>query len=179
MEITIRGDKLKITDSMKSYIDDKLGKLNKYLKNNDEIRANVIVKVKNHEQRVEITIPLKNYILRTEETQDDFYAAIDKAIDTLERQIRKNKTRIMSKIKSTVYDFDMSVVEENQPEEDGVESKVVKRKKVEVKPMNEEEAILQMELLGHEFYMYKDSDTNKPAVIYKRKDGNYGVIESE
>ena len=97
MEITIRGDKLKITDSMKSYIDDKLGKLNKYLKNNDEIRANVIVKVKNHEQRVEITIPLKNYILRTEETQDDFYAAIDKAIDTLERQIRKNKTRIESK----------------------------------------------------------------------------------
>ena len=90
MEITIRGDKLKITDSMKSYIDDKLGKLNKYLKNNDEIRANVIVKVKNHEQRVEITIPLKNYILRTEETQDDFYAAIDKAIDTLERQIKKN-----------------------------------------------------------------------------------------
>ena len=73
----------------------------------------------------------------------------------------------------------MSVVEENQPEEDDVESKVVKRKKVEVKPMNEEEAILQMELLGHEFYMYKDSDTNKPAVVYKRKDGNYGVIESE
>ena len=179
MEITIRGDKLKITDSMKSYIDDKLGKLNKYLKNNDEIRANVIVKVKNHEQRVEITIPLKNYILRTEETQDDFYAAIDKAIDTLERQIKKNKTRIMSKTKSTIYDFDMSVVEENQPEEDDVESKVVKRKKVEVKPMNEEEAILQMELLDHDFFVFKNVDKECISVLYKRKDGNYGIIDTK
>lgn len=179
MEIIIRGDKLKITDSMKSYIEEKLGKLNKYLKNSDGIRANVIVKVKNHEQRVEVTIPLKTYILRTEEKEEDFYAAVDKAIDTLERQIRKNKTRIMSKVKSTTYDFDMSGMETNDSLEDEEDKKVVKRKKVEVKPMNEEEAILQMELLGHEFYMYKDSETNKPAVVYKRKDANYGIIESE
>lgn len=176
MEIIIRGDKLKITDSMHAYIEEKLGKLEKYLKNSDEIRANVIVKVKNHEQRVEITIPLKTYIVRAEETKDDFYAAVDKALDTLERQIRKNKTRIMSKQGKTSYDFDMSVI---KTEKETEEKKIVKRKSVEVKPMDEEEAILQMELLGHQFYMYKDSNTNKTAVVYKRNDGNYGVIESE
>ncbi len=178
MEIIIRGDKLKITDSMHNYIEEKLGKLEKYLKNSDEIRANVIVKVKNHEQRVEITIPLKTYIVRAEETKDDFYAAVDKALDTLERQIRKNKTRMMSKQVKTNFDFDISKIEQ-EIEKEQEEKKVVKRKTVEVKPMNEEEAILQMELLGHEFYMYKDSESGKSAVVYKRKDGNYGVIESE
>ena len=176
MEIIIRGDKLKITDSMRAYIEEKLGKLEKYLKNSEEIRANVIVKVKNHEQRVEITIPLKTYIIRAEETKNDFYAAVDKALDTLERQIRKNKTRIMSKQGKTSHDFDMSVIETEKGTE---EKKIVKRKSVEVKPMDEEEAILQMELLGHQFYMYKDSNTNKTAVVYQRNDGNYGVIESE
>ena len=176
MEIIIRGDKLKITDSMHNYIEEKLGKLEKYLKNSDEIRANVIVKVKNHEQRVEITIPLKTYIVRAEETKDDFYAAVDKALDTLERQIRKNKTRMMSKQVKTNFDFDISEIEQ-EIEKEQEEKKVVKRKTVEVKPMNEEEAILQMELLGHEFYMYKDSESGKSAVVYKRKDGNYGVIE--
>ena len=137
----------------------------------------MIVKEKNHEQRVEITIPLKTFILRSEETQDDFNAAVDKTIDKLERQIRKNKTRIMSKQVKTSFDF--ALPEFEAVEEDVSDTKVIKRKKVEVKPMNEEEAILQMELLGHQFYMYKDSDTNKPAVVYKRNDGNYGVIESE
>ncbi len=176
MEIIIHGDKLKVTDAMKEYIEEKLEKLNKYLENSENIRASVIVKVKNHEQRVEITIPLKAFILRSEESKDDFYAAVDKTIDKLERQIRKNKTRIMSKQVKTNKDFSMSAFAD---EEDLDDKKILKRKKVEVKPMNEEEAILQMELLGHQFYMYKDSETNQVAVVYKRTDGNYGVIESE
>ena len=176
MEIIIHGDKLKITDAMKEYIEEKLEKLNKYLENSDNVRANVIVKVKNHEQRVEITIPLKAYILRSEESKDDFYAAVDKTIDKLERQIRKNKTRIMSKQNKVSRDFDLESFTEEDISDD---KKILKRKKVEVKPMNEEEAILQMELLGHQFYMYKDSETHQPAVVYKRTDGNYGVIESE
>lgn len=178
MEIIIRGDKIKITDAMSDYINEKLGRLEKYLENSESVRANVIVKVKNHEQRVEITIPLKTFILRSEETQDDFYAAVDKTIDKLERQIRKNKTRIISKQVKTSYDFAIPEFEASL-DEDVSDTKILKRKKVEVKPMNEEEAILQMELLGHQFYMYKDSETNKPAVVYKRNDGNYGVIESE
>lgn len=176
MEFIIHGDKLKVTSAMKDYIEEKLGKLEKYLENSDTVRANVIVKVKNHQQIVEITIPLKTFILRSEETQDDFYAAVDKTIDKLERQIRKNKTRMMSKQIKNSYDFAFTQIEEPEEKND---TKVLKRKKVEVKPMNEEEAILQMELLGHQFYMYKDSESGKPAVVYKRKDGNYGIIESE
>ena len=177
MEIIIHGDKLKITSAMSDYIEEKLGKLEKYLENSDTTRANVIVKVKNHEQRVEITIPLKTFILRSEESKNDFYAAVDKAVEKLERQIRKNKTKLMSKQAKTSVDFNFAVIEYDEEEKD--DKKVLKRKQVEVKPMNEEEAILQMELLGHQFYMYKDSETDKPAVVYKRNDGNYGVIESE
>ena len=178
MEIIIHGDKIKVTEAMKSYIEDKLGRLDKYLENSENVRANVIVKVKGHLQTMEITIPLKSFILRSEETQEDFYAAVDKTIDKLERQIRKNKTRLMSRNSKPSYDFNFSMIE-IEKEEEKEESKIVRRKTIEVKPMNEEEAILQMELLGHQFYMYKDADTNKPAVVYKRNDGNYGVIESE
>ena len=176
MEIIIHGDKIKVTDAMKSYIEDKLGRLDKYLEDSSNVRANVIVKVKGHLQTMEITIPLKSFILRSEETQEDFYAAVDKTIDKLERQIRKNKTRLMSRKSKPTFDFNFEMIE---VEEEKEENKIVKRKTIEVKPMDEEEAILQMELLGHQFYMYKDADTNKPAVVYKRNDGNYGVIESE
>ncbi len=177
MEIIIHGDKVKVTKAMSDYIEEKLQRLDKYLENSENVRTSVIVKVKNHEQRVEITIPLKSFILRSEETKDDFYAAVDKTIDKLERQVRKNKTRLMSKKVKPSYDFNFdSIVLDKEEKED---TKIVKRKTIEVKPMNEEEAILQMELLGHQFYMYKDSETNKPAVVYKRNDSNYGIIESE
>ena len=177
MEIQIRGEKIKVTEAMNSYIVEKIGKLDKYLENSSNIYANVIVKVKGHEVTVEITIPLKSFILRSEETQEDFYAAIDKTIDKLERQVRKQKTRLMSKQVKPSYDFNFESIEVEKEEKET--NKIVKRKTIEVKPMNEEEAILQMELLGHQFFMYKDSETNEPCVIYKRRDGNYGVIESE
>lgn len=174
MELVIRGDKIKVTKAMKNYIEEKIGKLDKYIEDSSNVRANVLVKVKNHNQIIEITIPLKSFILRSEESQEDIYAAVDKAVDKLERQIRKNKTRLMSKQAKT-YDFSFSEIEEADEEEE----KIIKRKKIEVKPMDEEEAIIQMELLNHQFYMYKDSETNQTVVVYKRKDGGYGIIESE
>ena len=178
MELNIRGDKIKITKAMKGYIEEKISKLDKYLEKGKDVKASVIVKVKGHEQTIEITIPLKSFILRSEETQEDFYAAVDKTIDKLERQVRKNKTRLMTKHEKASYDFnfDSIVVDKKEEKED---HKVVKRKTIEVKPMSEEEAILQMDLLGHQFFMYKDSETMDIAVVYKRKDGNYGVLESE
>lgn len=177
MEMIIRGSKIKITDAMDNYIREKLGRLDKYLENSESVRANVIVKVKNHEQTVEITIPLKSFILRSEETKEDFYSAVDKTIDKLERQVRKNKTKLMAKQNKTSYDFNFEKIDFSQEKEE--EHKIVKRKVIEVKPMSEEEAILQMELLGHQFFMYKDSETAKATVVYKRTDGNYGLIESE
>ena len=173
MEFIIRGDKIKITDAMKDYIEEKLGKLNKYLKDGESVRANVVVKVKNINQIVEITIPLKTIILRSEESQDDFYKAVDKTVDKLERQIRKNKTKL-SKHTKTFKEIQISDIEDDKEEQE----KIIKRKKIDVKPMNEEEAVIQMELLGHEFYMYMDSEKEKYCVVYKRKDGGYGVLES-
>lgn len=178
MEIVIHGDKIKVTEAMSDYINKKMEKLEKYLKNNDDIRANVIVRVRNNNQIVEITIPLKSFILRSEESKEDFYAAVDKAVEKLERQIRKNKTRLTAKKVKNVYEFDFSDIT-TEEEDDTDKNNILKRKKIEIKPMDEEEAILQMELLGHQFYVYKDSNTDKVCVVYKRKDGNYGVIESE
>lgn len=175
MKFNIRGSKIVITDAIKSYIESKIGKLDKYFEHPDEITASVLVNESGVNQKIEVTIPIKTAILRAESADKDLYAAIDLVVEKLERQIRKNKTRMHKINKDVVAEFiDFEVSKEETEEET-----IVKRKTIEMKPMNEEEAILQMELLGHEFYMYKDSETNKPAVVYKRKDSNYGLIESE
>ena len=176
MEIVIRGDKIKVTQAINDYLRDKLSKLEKYIEDYDNVRATVVVKVKNHEQKVEVTIPLKKFILRAEESKEDLYAAIDVVVDKIERQIRKNKTRLNRNTKESVkeFNFDYEVKDEEASKE-----KIVKRKNIETKPMDEEEAILEMELLGHSFFVYKDMDTNNTCVLYKRKDGDYGLIETK
>ncbi len=178
MEIFVRGDNIDVTKAIENYIKDKLKRIEKYIGQSENVRANSVINVKNHNQKVEITIPLKTVILRAEETRDDLYAAIDVVIDKLERQIRKNKTKLQSKKVKDLISKEF-VIDEIEEENDENEDKIVKRKKIEVKPMNEEEAILQMELLGHQFYIFKDSETLRPTVVYKRKEGNYGVIETE
>lgn len=179
MEIFVRGKNIKVTDAIESYVKEKLNKLDTYLGDSENVKANVLLNVHGRSQKVEVTIPLKNFILRAEDVQEDLYAAIDTVADKLQRQIRKNKTRLASKKMKTVavQDFVFDKIEDIKEEE--TEEKVVKRKKVEVKPMSEEEAILQMELLGHQFYIFKDAETLKPTLVYKRKEGNYGVIETE
>ena len=172
MKISIRGEKTNITEAMKSYAEEKMQKLNKYIENSDEITGTILFKVYGPKQQIEVTIPLKNCTLRVEEEGLDFYAIIDTSIDKLERQIIKNKTRISKNRNKSKLDF----VLDFEPEEEN-ESKIVKRKNIELKPMDEEEAILQMELLNHDFYMFKNTETNKMAVIYKRKHGDYGIIE--
>ena len=175
MKYNIRGDKMLITDAIKDYTETKLGKLEKYFKD-DDITANVLAKVRGNSQIVEVTIPTSKFILRSEEESDDLYAAIDLVSDKLERQIRKNKTRLNRNVKDNIkeFNFDFDIKEEEEAKE-----KIVKRKDIEMKPMDEEEAILEMELLGHSFFVYKDMDTNKTCVLYKRKDGDYGLIETK
>jgi putative sigma-54 modulation protein len=172
MKYNIRGSKLEVTDSINNYIEKKLNKLNKYFENADEITANVLIKTHGIDQKVEVTIPVKKMILRSEESHKDLYAAIDIASDKLERQIRKNKTRIKNRnLKDKTYivtDFEDETSEEDT---------IIKRKQLELKPMSEEEAILQMNLSDHEFFVFKNADTNLTNVLYKRKDGNYGIIE--
>ena len=174
MKITIHGRKLEVTDAIKNYIEDKLKKLDKYFENPSEINATVVVKVRGNDQIIEVTVPSKKFTLRGEESHKDLYAAIDLVTDKIERQIRKNKTRIKKNYKE-VINFVADV--DYKDEEDT--STIVKRKTVDMKPMNEEEAILQMNLLGHDFFVFKNIDTDSIAVIYKRKAGDYGIIETK
>lgn len=175
MKYNIRGEKVEVTPAIKSYIEEKIGKLDKYFEQPEDINASVVIKVRGNEQKIEITIPAMRYTLRSEEAHSDLYAAIDLTVDKLERQIRKNKTKINSKIKhNIIQNFEMDL--EDNFEED---SKVLKRKKIDMKPMDEEEAMLQMEMLGHSFFVFNNVDTDSICVLYLRKDGNYGIIETK
>lgn len=175
MKYTIRGDKILVTNAIKDYITEKVDKLNKYFEKPNEINANILIKVKGFEQTIEVTIPTVNFTIRNEESAEDLYSAIDLVVDKIERQIRKNKTKISKVNKDAIKKFNLNLISDDEDEE----KKIVKRKKLDTKPMSEEEAILQMEMLGHDFFIYKDMHTNNMCVLYKRKDNNYGIIETE
>lgn len=170
MKYTIRGQKLEVTDAIRDYAISKIDKMEKYFENPDEVSVKVVFSIRGREQKVEITINSINFDLRSEVSHGDMYAAIDLAVDKLEQQMRKFKSKLMSKDRvEIVYD---DIIDDDVLEE------VVKRKKVYLKPMDEEEAIMQMELLGHTFFVFKDIKTEKVNVLYKRLDGAYGVIET-
>ena len=172
MRIDIRGDKVKITEAIKSQIEEKLGKLDQYFEKPEELKAYVVVRVRNKEQIIEVTIPTPKFTLRAETSEEDLYTAIDLTMDKLERQIRKNKTKMRRKFKD-VLQYEMMI---DVPEEE--ESSIVKRKTIELRPMDEDEAILQMELVDHDFFVFKNVDTESVSVLYKRKDGSYGIINT-
>lgn len=174
MELSIRGDKITVTKSIKDYVTEKMGRLDKYFDSSKSIKANIIIRVRNGEQVIEVTVPTNKFTLRAEEKHADLYAAIDLVIDKLERQIRKNKTKLNNKYKNIMQldintDFDVNADEEE-------DLKIIKRKNIVTKPMDEEEAILQMDLLNHDFFVFKNVDEECVSVMYKRQDGNYGII---
>ena len=175
MKCVIRGEKITATKAIKDYINNKLGKLDKYFKT-DNISATVLIKIKGKKQAIEVTIPYDKYVIRSEEANDDLYAAIDLVVDKLERQIRKNKTKLKKQNTANIEYFNFDY--ETSKEDDMGEVKISKRKVIEMKPMDEEEAILELELLGHDFFIYKDMHSDHINVVYKRRDGNYGVIET-
>ncbi len=172
MEINIRGDKIAVTKAIKDYVREKLVKLDKYFEKPDTIKANVIIRVRDLEQIIEVTIPTSKFTLRREEKHKDLYAAIDLVVDKLERQIRKNKTKISNKYKN-VPNMEF-ILEDIQEEENDL--KIVKRKNMEMKPMDEEEAVIQLNLIDHDFFIFKNIDEECVSVIYKRKDKSFGII---
>lgn len=177
MKFNIRGKNVDVTPAIKSYIEEKIGRLDKYLESPRDVSASIVVKVRGKEQIIEVTIPVNKIILRGEESHDDLYAAIDLVSDKIERQIRKNKTKLKKrKEKNNFVDFNYEF-EVNKDEEK--DEAIVKRKSIEMKPMNEEEALLQMDLLGHEFFVFKNTDSECVSILYKRKDGNYGIIDTK
>lgn len=179
MKINIRGEKVKITKAMGTHIELKLSKLEKYLENPENITFNAIVKVGGLQRRIEITALTKKFTLRAEESHSDFYAAVDLVVDKLERQIIKNKDKLKDKYKNVgstglVLDF------EEEPKLSYADDvRIVKRKNMEMKPMDEEEALLQAELLNHDFFVFKNIEESCISVIYKRKDGCYGIINTK
>ncbi len=177
MKYVVRGKKVKVTEDLKNYVEEKISKLDKFFLNPDEFTATVVFT--NHEpvQKVEVTIPVKRMILRAEESHKDPFAAIDLIVDKLERQIRKNKTR-MSK-KSTKDKMAGFVTNFEIEKEEKDKSKIVKKKAIELKPMSEEEAILQMNLIDHSFFIFRNDKNGDIEVVYKREDGNYGLIKEK
>lgn len=175
MKLNIRGEKINVTKSMKSYIEEKISKLDKYFENPGDINCNILVRVRGLEQIIEVTALTKKFTLRAEESHEDFYAAVDLVTDKLEKQIRRNKDRLNNKYKNVEkLEFNFDYEEEEEEKEET--STIVKRKDVSMKPMDEEEAILQIELLNHDFFVFKNIDEECVSVLYKRKDNNYGII---
>lgn len=173
MKLNIRGDKLVATKAIKDYIEEKLSKLDKYYDNTENIECRVVIRSRNNLQTIEVTIPLNRFVLRAEVSEEDLYSAIDLVVDKLEGQIRKNKTKLLKRhanneIPEMYLDF------ESEDEEEDL--KIVRRKDIDTKPMDEEEAILQMQLVNHDFFAFKNIDEECVSVIYKRKDGEFGII---
>ena len=165
------------SDAIEDKITKKLALLDKYFIMGQDVEAKVLIRTYPFGQKIEVTIPTEYVLLRAEETSDDLYEAIDLVIDKLERQIRKYKTKLSRKSKNNKLAFNINTLEAlEEPEEEDV---VVKTKTINPKPMDMEEAIMQMELIGHSFFVYKDIETNTVCVVYKRRDGGYGLLETE
>lgn len=177
MLVRFSGKNIQVTDALKNIVEKKMSRLDRYFEPN--VPANVTLSVQKSNQIIEITIPFNGIILRGEETNLDMYVAIDLVVDKIERQIRKQKTKLAKrKINLDSVRFN-SIPDYEWKENERKDPKIVKTKKFAIKPMSAEEAILQMELLGHSFFVYQDAETSDVNVVYRRNDGNYGLIESE
>jgi len=181
MKLIIKGRRLDVTDSIENYIRKKMEKLDKYF---DQIMdATATVSAEKNRQIFEVTLQAKKAIIRAEEESDSIYTSIDRVVEKLERQIIKYKEKLYSKSfgeQSKAKENNIiNNMETEAPSQDSEDVRIVKMKKFVIKPMSPEEASLQMELLGHSFYVFNNEATDQINVIYKRKDGNYGLIEPE
>lgn len=179
MKIIISGKKLELTDGIKTAIEDKLGKLERYL--NPETEVKVTVSAKKATQKIEVTIiPISGPIIRAEDSEGNLYAAIDVVYDKLKKQIRRYKNKLQdkhqSKDESIRFQIDEGIEE---ADDESLDIVIERRKKFDMKPMSPEEAVLQMELIEHGFYMFRNIDSDEISIVYKREDGGYGLIEHE
>ena len=174
MRFTITGRNIEVTQGLREAVEDKLGKLDRFLAPATE--AVVRLSVQKDIQKIEVTIPVKGHIIRAEESSSDMYVSIDLVEEILERQLKKYKNKLIDK-KQSAPSFSEAFLQEDASAEEEIQ--IVKSKKFAVKPMDPEEACVQMELLGHNFYVFLNADTEEVNVVYKRKGGTYGLIEPE
>ncbi|GKW45133.1 ribosome hibernation-promoting factor, HPF/YfiA family [Planococcus sp. NCCP-2050] len=190
LQYNIKADNVEVTPAVREYIEKKVDKIERYFPEGTNATAMINLKALNHSQtKVEITIPMKNLVLRAEERHDELYAAVDLIIGKLERQIRKYKTKINRKFRdregmgmafaaAEQVTQTSNDAENSYTDEDDEDLTIVRTKQFELKPMDEEEAVLQMNMLGHTFFVFTDAESNETNIVYKRKDGTYGLIET-
>lgn len=174
MKYIITGRNIEVTESLKSAIYEKIGKLEKFFSQDTEVQ--VTLSVEKNRQKIEVTIPVKGGIIRAEQTSSDMYVSIDLVEEKIEDQLKKYKNKIIDRYQGGKH-FTPEYIEETFEDEN--EIKIVKTKRFDFKPMDPEEACMQMELLGHNFFVFTNSDTDAVNVVYKRKDDTYGIIEPE
>ena len=183
MNFIISGKNIEVTSGLKDAIEQKLGKLERYFTPETEII--VTLSVEKERQKIEVTIPVKGSLIRSEQTSSDMYGSIDLVEEVIERQLRKYKNKLIARSQghptsfSTENSFKKEFFEseEESPEDD--EIRIVRTKKFGIKPMYPEDACIQMELLGHSFFVFSNAETDEVNVVYKRKDGSFGLIEPE
>lgn len=185
MQYIVRGEHIEVTPALRDYAEKKVGRLERYFDNPTPFTCYITLRVLRGEQTVEVTIPMPGVILRAEDTHEDMYAAIDLVVEKLERQIRKYKTKLNRKFR---HQGQRIFVDPEPPvntatavadDEQGERLEVVRTKRFNLKPMDVEEAALQMDMLGHNFYVFSNANTDEVNVVYRRKDGRYGLIEPD
>ena len=174
MQYIISGKNIDVTEGLKAAVQDKLGKLERYF--TPETEVHVTLSVEKERQKIEITIPMKGNIVRAEQVSDDMYVSIDLVTEVLERQISRHKKKLIDQAQSAAF-LQKSFIEEDIPDDD--EINIIRSKKFAVKPMDPEEACVQMDLLGHNFFVFRNAETDEVNVVYKRKGNTYGLIEPE
>lgn len=173
MKYTIIGKNIEVTDGLKSAIYEKLGRLEKFFA--EDTDAHVTFAVEKERQKVEVTIPMKGHVIRAEQASEDMYVSIDMVVEVIERQVTRYKKKITDKEQASFFNDDF--LSEDVEDED--EIKIIRTKNFAVKPMYPEDACLQMELVGHNFYVFLNAETDAVNVVYKRKGNTYGLIEPE
>ena len=174
MKFTIVGKNIEVTDGLKSAIKDKLGKLERYFTPNTEVA--VTLSVEKGRQKIEVTIPVRGNIIRSEQVSNDMYVSIDLVEEIIERQLKKYKNKLIERQQGSHY-LKPEFMEKDYAEDDEV--KIVRTKKFDIKPMYAEDACIQMELTGHNFFVFCNAETDQVNVVYKRKGNTYGLIEPE
>lgn len=174
MEFTIVGKNIEVTPGLRSAVEDKIGKLEKYF--TPDTKVNVTLSVDKDRHKIEVTIPVKGKIIRSEQTSSDMYVSIDLVEEIIERQLKKYKSKIIGKHQAG-GNFKQEYIEGEFLDDEDI--RIERVKKFDPKPMYPEDACIQMELLGHNFFVFVNADTDQTAVVYKRKSGSYGLIEPE
>lgn len=174
MNLVISGKNIDITEGLRSAVEEKIGKLERYF--NEDTDVHVTMSTEKNRQKIEVTIPMKGSIIRAEETSTDMYVSIDLVEEVIERQLRKYKNKLIDKAQNAVQ-LSKAFIEEDVYDEEEIE--IIRSKKFAMKPMDPEEACVQMELLGHSFFVFRNAHTEEVNVVYKRKGNTYGLIEPE